>query len=400
MSLLAIAAQTIFTPIEVIDDGLLIVEDQVIQAVGPRNGISVPKGAREIDLGNRILSPGFVEVHIHGGAGHDVMEATPEAIENVARLAARHGTTSFVPTTVTAPVPVLLKSLEGLGRIIRSWSTLTHSGTGPLAEPLGVHLEGPFISAVRRGVHAAEHLQKPSVALFRRFAEAAAGTLRVLTLAPELEGALELEVAAIQSGVKVALGHSDATFEEAENAIAAGAAHAVHTFNAMRPFAHRESGILGAVLTDARVQAEVIADGVHVSAPALRLLLRAKGVASIVLATDAVGATGMGPGRYRLGEMDISVEADAQSGSLICRNVEGKLAGGVLTQDRAIRNMVSFTGVTLCDAVRMASWNPARLLGIEDRKGCLRPGADADVVLLHPDGTVVGTMARGVSNFL
>jgi N-acetylglucosamine-6-phosphate deacetylase len=399
MSLLAIAAKTIFTPLEVIEDGLLVIENQVIRRVGSRRDLAVPKAARFVDMGARILAPGFVDIHIHGGGGRDVMEATPEALETVARLALRHGTTSFFPTTLTAPVPALLQSLQGIGRMIQSWRSSQGSGSEPLAEPLGIHLEGPFLSGERRGVHPREHLQKPSSALFQQFAEAAQGTVRILTLAPELEGALELEASAMASGVKVALGHSDATFEQAEKAIEAGASHGVHTFNAMRPLAHRETGILGAILTDDRVQAEVIADGIHVSAPALRLLLQAKGFDRVVLVTDGVSATGMGPGRYYLGEMDIFVEKDTRTGSLVCRNAEGKLAGSVLTQDRAVYNMTAFTGITLCEAARMASWNPARLLGLEARKGCLRPGADADLVVLEPGGAVVGAMARGIGNF-
>ena len=402
MSLIAISAKTIFTPLDVIEDGLVVIEDHAIRSVGSREGMSVPEGARFIDLGDKILAPGFVDIHIHGAGGHDVMEGTSEVLDAVARIAFRHGTTSFFPTTVTAPVPALLKSLAGIGSRIQSWKARKSSNADPMAEPLGIHLEGPFLSELRRGVHAQAHLQQPSVALFQQFAEAAAGTVRILTLAPELEGAMELQMSAVRSGVKVGLGHSDASFEQAEAAIDAGASHGVHIFNAMRPFAHRDTGILGAILTDDRVQAEVIADGVHVSAPALRLLVRAKGLHGVVLVTDGVSATGMGSGSYRLGEMDIFVVQDAEGasypGSLVCRNVEGKLAGSVLTQDRAIRNMVALTGISLQEAVTMATWNPARLLGMEHCKGCLRPGADADLVVLEADGTVVGAMTQGAGN--
>jgi len=400
MSLLAIEARQILTPLEVVADGRLLIEDGVIRAVGSREELRLPKNARVVELGDRILAPGFLDIHIHGGGGHDVMEATPDALDAVARMVLRHGTTSFLPTTLTAPVPKLMRSLEGLGKLIATWPSNQHSTSEARAEPLGIHLEGPFLSPDRRGVHPCESLLAPSLELFQRFVEAAAGAVRVLTLAPELQGARELLSYAVNGGVKVALGHSDATYDQAEGAITAGASHAVHTFNAMRPFTHRDAGILGAVLTDDRLAAEVIADGIHVSAPALRLLLRAKGASNVVLVTDATSATGMGPGWYHLGEMDIVVAADAPSGLLSCRNSEGTLAGSVLTQDRAIRNMVAFTGITLCEAVRMASWNPARILGLEDRKGCLRPGADADVVALNPDGVVVGTMVKGAGNFL
>ncbi len=403
MALLAITAKKLFTPREIIKEGLVVIEEGVIRSVGSREELTVPAAARLVDLGERILAPGFVDVHIHGGGGHDVMEATREALETVAAMVLRHGTTCFVPTTLTAAPPVLSKSLEGLGSLIRSWKNRkakTPVPGGLLAEPVGIHLEGPFLSAECRGAHPPGDLQAPSLPLFQQLQEAAGGCLRILTLAPELEGATELQAAAIRSGVRVGLGHSNATFRQTETAIAAGASHAVHVFNTMRRFEHRETGILGAVLTDDRVQAEVIADGVHVSAPALRLLVRAKGTANILLITDGVSATGMGPGQYRLGEMEIRVEDDPRTGLPACRNTEGRLAGSVLTQDRAIRNMVDFTDVTLCEAVRMATLNPARALGMEHRKGCLQPGADADIVVLEPDGTVAGVMARGIGNFL
>jgi N-acetylglucosamine-6-phosphate deacetylase len=236
--------------------------------------------------------------------------------------------------------------------------------------------------------------------VFQQFLNAAGDSLRILTLAPELEGAAELQQFAIGKGVHVALGHSNATYEQATRAIDAGATHAVHVFNAMRPFAHRDPGILGATLTDDRVRAEVIADGVHVDPAALRLLIRAKGASRTVLVTDAVSATGMCPGQYHLGEMEIVLGDDPRTGLPTCRNREGAIAGSVLTQDRAVRNMVAMAGVSLQDAVRMASYNPARLLGVEQRKGWLREGADADVALLNPDGTVAGAMIRGNANFL
>jgi N-acetylglucosamine-6-phosphate deacetylase len=399
---LALAAAHVFTPHEVIGDGLVLVEDQTIRAVGPRREIAVPPGARTVELGDKILAPGFVDVHIHGAAGHDVMEATPEALAAVAAFIFQHGTTSFVPTTLSAPPEVLLRSLEGLSGAIRSWKRTASSSAAAkalLAEPLGIHLEGPFLSVECRGVHPRANLQPPSRGFFDQMLAAAGGAVRILTLAPELEGAAELQAAAMQAGVRVAIGHSNASYEQTIRSIDAGAAHAVHVFNAMRPFAHRDPGILGAILTDDRILAEVIADGVHVSAPALRLLLRSKGAERVALVTDGVSATGMSPGQYRLGGMDILVGPDPQTGQLACRNNEGKLAGSVLTQDRAVQNMLRFAGVTLREAVLMATYVPAQLAGVAGRKGSLRPGADADLVVLNPDGTVVGVMVGGVGNF-
>jgi N-acetylglucosamine-6-phosphate deacetylase len=396
MSLLALASRQLFTPLESIEDPIVLIEDGVIRDLGHRESVSVPPGARLVELGERIIAPGFIDVHIHGGAGHDVMEGTREAVEAVARSVFEHGTTSFLPTTLSAAPEVLTKSLQGLRSVLACWTGLAES----MAEPLGMHLEGPFISADRRGAHPRETLHNPSISLFQQFLDAAGDSLRILTLAPELEGAAELQQYAMQHGVRVALGHSNASYEQAIRAIDAGATHAVHVFNAMRPFAHRDPGILGAVLTDDRVRAEVIADGVHVDPAGLRLLVRAKGVSRTVLVTDAVSATGMCPGQYFLGGMEIILGDDPRTGLPCCRNREGALAGSVLTQDRAVRNMVAMAGVTLHEAVRMASYNPARLLGIEQRKGWLREGADADLVLLNPDATVAGAMVRGHANFL
>ena len=397
MPLLALTARKLFTPLEAVDDAVILIDDGVIRAVSSRNAESMPPRARLVDLGDKILAPGFIDIHIHGGGGHDLMEGTRQAVEAVARAVLEHGTTSFVPTTLSSPPEVLRKSLAGLHGVISSWKAEPRE---VMAAPLGIHLEGPFISADCRGAHPRADLQRPSVALFEQFRDAAGGSLRILTLAPELEGATELQQYAIEKGVGIALGHSNATYEAAVKAIEAGAAHAVHVFNAMRPFAHRDPGILGAVLTDDRVKAEVIADGVHVDPAALRLLVRAKGVSRTVLVTDAVSATGMCPGRYVLGGMEIILGDDPRTGLPTCRNREGVLAGSVLTQDRAVRNIMEMAGVTLQDAVRMASYNPARLLGVEQRKGWLREGADADLIVLEPNGSVAGTMVGGHANFL
>ncbi|MBI4480287.1 MAG: N-acetylglucosamine-6-phosphate deacetylase [Acidobacteria bacterium] len=397
MPLLALTARKLFTPLEAVDDAVILIDDGVIRAVSSRKVVTMPPGARLVDLGDKILAPGFIDIHIHGGAGRDLMEGTREAVEAVARSVLEHGTTSFVPTTLSSPPEVLRKSLAGLHSVLTSWKAEPRE---VMATPVGIHLEGPFLSADCRGAHPRADLQKPSVALFEQFLDAAGGTVRILTLAPELQGATELQQYAIEKGVGVALGHSNATYEEAVKAIDAGAAHAVHVFNAMRPFAHRDPGILGAVLTDDRVKAEVIADGVHVDPAALRLLVRAKGVSRTVLVTDAVSATGMCPGQYFLGGMEIILGDDSRTGLPTCRNREGALAGSVLTQDRAVRNIMEMAGVTLQDAVRMASYNPARLLGLEQRKGWLREGADADLVVLDPNGSVAGTMVSGQANFL
>ncbi len=388
MSLLAITGARVLTPLEEIENAVVVVEGDRIAAVGRRAEVRVPDGAREIDARGRTIVPGFVDVHIHGAGGHDVMEAATNALETVANTVARFGTTSLVATTVTAPADQTGRSLEGIARYIKSAHNRTTEAP-PRAEILGIHLEGPFISHARRGVHPPDAIAEPSLPAFQKFLQAADGCARILTLAPELPGALELVERARTAGLVVALGHTDATYEQAHEAIERGARHAVHVFNAMRPFSHRETGVLGAVLTDARVTAEIIADGVHVDAAAIRLLLAAKGMEHVLLVSDGISATGMPDGTYRLGMFDVLVAGG------VAHSREGRLAGSTLTLDRAVRHIVSL-GVPLIEAVRMATLVPARRLGLEARKGVIAPGADADLVLLTSDLNVAGVMARGV----
>lgn len=383
-----IRATRALTPNEEITDAAVVIEDGRIVAAGRREGIVAPKGAREYDARAYTIVPGFVDVHIHGAGAQDVMEATPEAIETVAATVARHGTTAIIATTVTAPTDATCRSLEGIAEYIGGSANKSPSRS-PLAEVMGIHLEGPFIHPERRGVHPLEWLAQPSVATLKRFLEAAKGYARILTLAPELPGALEVIDAARAAGLTVALGHTDATYQQAEGGIEHGARHAVHVFNAMRPFSHRETGVLGAALTDGRVTAEVIADGVHVDDPAIRLLLAAKGTERVILVSDGTAATGMPDGVYRLGPFEVRVSGG------VCRNAEGRLAGSTLTLDRAVRHVVGL-GVPLLQAVQMATSNPAKRVGLEGKKGVLAPGADADLALLTDKLEVAGVMTRGL----
>jgi N-acetylglucosamine-6-phosphate deacetylase len=384
-AMLAFHAERAITPLEEIEDAVVLVDGALIVAVGMRGQIALPRGTEELTLPAGTLVPGFVDVHIHGAGGKDVMDADAGSLEIVSATAARFGTTSLVATTVTASPE---KTCGSVGAIA-SWMEAQFAAKGVRkAEILGVHFEGPFISAARRGVHPPEWIAAPSTALLDRFLTAARGSARILTLAPELPGAMDLIFAARRAGVVVSLGHTDATFDQAMAAIHAGARHSAHVFNAMRPFSHRETGVLGAVLTSRDVTAELIADGVHVDDAAIRLLLAAKGPDRIVLVSDGTAATGMPDGRYRLGTFEVSVSGG------VCRNAEGKLAGSTLTLDRAVRHMAGL-GIPLAEAVRMATWNPARVLGIEGRKGTLAAGADADLVLLDDKLNVARVMVRG-----
>jgi N-acetylglucosamine-6-phosphate deacetylase len=374
------------TPLTEISDAGILLRDGVIEAIGPRAAMRLPAGAQELSSTGQTAVPGFVDVHIHGAGGHDVMEGDAKALGTVARTIAQHGTTSFVATTITASPEVTCRSVEGISKYIAA----QHATEEVRAEALGIHFEGPFISPLRRGVHPAEWIKQPSAELLDKFLLAAAGTARILTLAPEIFGAMPCIDAARKAGVVVALGHTDATYEQARMAIARGARHAVHVYNAMRPFSHRDTGVIGAVLTSPDITAELIADGVHVDEPAMRMLLQAKGAGGVILVSDGTAATGMPDGTYTLGSLQVTVSGG------VCRNAEGKLAGSTLTLDRALRN-IAVLGTPLADAVRMLTLNPASLLGIEFKKGVLRAGADADVVLLDDALHVTGVWTRGLA---
>lgn len=392
MSATVIYASRILTPQEEFSDCVIVVESGVITGIGHRDEVHIPPGAKDYVASGMTVIPGFVDVHIHGAGGHDAMEASEPALDKITSTVSRFGTTSIVATTVTAPIEDTCRSLAGLAQYIRNHEKCSANATENTrfgAEILGIHLEGPFINPRRRGVHPVESIVQPSVEIFEKFRAAAGGYLRIVTIAPELPGALALIAAAVADGVVVGIGHTDADYAQARAAIRAGARHAVHVYNAMRPFTHRDPGIISAVLTDTDVTAEIIADGIHVAGPAIQILLGTKGFDTVLLVSDGTAATGMRDGSYRLGNFEVTVKDG------VCRNSEGKLAGSTLTIDRALRFVVEI-GVPLADAVRMATILPARRLGLAGKKGILAVGADADLVVLTPDLQVAGVMTRGV----
>jgi N-acetylglucosamine-6-phosphate deacetylase len=385
--MLAFTAGRLLTPTDAVEHPLVLVEQGRVVDISTRSSRQVPAGVSTSDFGHSVIAPGYVDLHIHGSAGYDVMDDTAEALPAIEQLLARHGVTSYFPTTVTSPMDRTLRALERLADAIEKRER--NNADGKIrALPLGIHLEGPFISHARRGVHPPENLLAPTLALFERFWQAARGRIRMMTIAPELADALEVIAEAARRGVCVSLGHSDADFAAAERGIAAGARHATHTFNAMRPLDHRSPGILGAVLTDRRVSADIIADGVHLDPAIVKLFADAKGLEQTVLITDAISATGMPEGRYRLG----SFEVDVRDGKCM---VDGKLAGSVLTMDSAVRNLSRFAEWDLPRAVAAASQNPARVARIAN-KGVLAVGADADFVVLNSEGEVLRTFVGGM----
>jgi N-acetylglucosamine-6-phosphate deacetylase len=300
------------------------------------------------------------------------------------RFLASHGTGSYLATTVTAPLDATLRSLSGLAKLIAN-----PPDTGePTTWPIGIHLEGPFLSHSKRGVHPPSLLLDPDIALFDRFYEAAEGHIRLMTLAPELPGALEFAAHATSRGVRVSLGHSNATAAETRAAIAAGAVSATHTFNAMRPLDHREPGILGIVLTTDSLFAELICDGIHNTPEMAKIWWRCKGPERAILITDAMSATGMPDGAYQLGSFTVLVA----NGRAMVGDV---LAGSVLTLDKALTNFLAFTGGTLEQGLRLLTANPAAMTGLADRAGSLTVGQPANLVAVDNKGKLAASFLNG-----
>ena len=378
-----IKAERLWNGIGFLDHPVVAIEDGHIVSVGTREAVELGRHDRVLDYPGATLAPAFLDVHFHGAAGHDVMEATREALDTIGRFLARHGTGSFLATTVTAPMDTTLRALSGLAKLLEQRDT-AHSVAGPV----GIHLEGPFLSHAKRGVQPAEHLLAPDIDVFDRFFEASEGHVRLMTLAPELPGAVELAAHATARGVRVSLGHSDATAVETRAVIAAGAVSATHTFNAMRPLDHREPGILGTVLTTDSLFAELICDGIHVAPEMVKLWWRAKGPDRAILVTDAMSAAGMPDGEYQLGGFAVQVA----NGKATARGV---LAGSVLTLDRALANFLAFTGAPLEQALRLLTANPAAMTGLVDEAGSLAVGHAANLVAVDGAGRLVASIVNG-----
>jgi N-acetylglucosamine-6-phosphate deacetylase len=386
----AVTAKKLWDGDRLLDEPLIAIEDGRIASIASRADAGLAGYAAVFDFPGATLSPAFFDVHFHGAAGHDVMEATPEALAAIGSLLAARGTGSFLATTVTAPLDRTLHAVSGLARLIREPGLVEkrNRNAEPLARPVGIHLEGPFLSHAKRGVQPAEYLLAPDLAVFDRLFEAAEGQVRLMTLAPELPGSAELAAHAVARGVRVSVGHSNATAAETRAVIAAGAVSATHTFNAMRPLDHREPGILGTVLTHDSMFSELICDGIHTSPEAVKLWWRAKGPELAILVTDAMSATGMPDGEYRLGTFAVHV-----SGGKAMAN--GVLAGSVLTLDKALKNFIAFTGAPLEQALRLLTANPAAMTGLGDHAGSLAVGQPVNLVAVDETGKLVASLVGG-----
>jgi N-acetylglucosamine-6-phosphate deacetylase len=386
----AIAAHRVATPTQLLQPGFVVVDGRSVQDVGPG---PPPEGIPVADLGERIVAPGYIDQHVHGGGGAEVNCATgEEVVKSVLRLArfhATHGTTSLLATTVSDSVPALRTAVEGVAEVVEKAAQPRANGAGGGAGVLGANLEGPWISPAKAGAQFPGAIRPPSVPELEDLVARSRGTLRMVTFAPETEGALDLVRVARAHGVVPSVGHTDADYETTRAAFEAGATNVTHLFNAMSPIHHRRPGPVVAALADERAWLEIIADGVHVH-PALISLVANAAPERLVLVTDAIGATGSAAGHYRLGPLEVVVTGTR---AVLAERPE-TVAGSVLTMDRAVAFCVQVARLPLLVALQAATLHPATALSAA-KKGRLRRGADADMVVLDGDLSLVATIIGG-----
>jgi N-acetylglucosamine-6-phosphate deacetylase len=381
-SSVTLRAETLVTPYEILAPGWLTIAGHSIAALGDGDP---PYTQGIVDLGARVIAPGFVDLHVHGAEGAQVngddAHEVADAVRRLAEHHARHGTTALLATTVSGSLAALQETVRGIGECVRERSPAA-------ARVLGGHLEGPWIAASRAGAHDVWHLRTPSRDDLERLLDASPRVVRMITLAPELDGALDVIAAIVNAGVVASIGHTDADLRVTRAAIDAGARHITHLFNAMPSLHHRRPGPVGAALTDPRVTVEVIADGVHLHPLVLGLVLRAVGD-RMVAVTDASAGVGLPAGRSRLGARELIVSEDR----VVLADAPDTLAGSLLTMDRAVANLVA-AGAALSSAVTAATATPARAIGELDH-GVIREGAAADIVVLDPELRCAATVVGG-----
>lgn len=381
---LAFVNARIVTPFRIIERGTLVTDGPTIAEVGTADEISIPRDTKRIDVQGNWLTPGFVDLLVHGGGGYGFADMSKEALEKISEYYFRHGTTGMLAALYSKPEADMLAD-------VRRISEFVHQETR--SNIWGIHLEGPFINTELHGAMKAEYLWQPDLPAWERLFDASRGTIRLMTIAPELPGVEAVMRAAARHGVVLSIGHSKATYQEVLNAIDNGAAHVTHMFNAMPVFHHRNPGVVVGALLHNELKIELIADGIHVHPAVMKLLYNIKGDGGIVLITDAIRAGGMKDGEYTFMDQTITVKAKrAYLG-------DGTLAGSTLTMEEAVKNMVRLVDVPVTNAVRMASFNGAKVLGLSNRKGILAVGKDADLVVMDADFKVHMTVFEGIIRY-
>lgn len=349
-----------------IENGSILVEDGIIKEINPIKCCD----KNILDANGLYVSPGFIDVHIHGAGGFDTMDGTAFSLNTIAKTIVKHGTTAFTPTTMTVSIEDIRRSMNVIKKLKEEGSEGAHV--------LGAHLEGPFISPEAIGAQNPNYLLPPSISTYNEMVRDCEDAVISITLAPEVDGAKELITYLSEKGIVCSLGHTKATYEQAMEAIECGACHSTHLYNAMTPLSHRAPGVVGAIF-DSNITTETISDGIHISYPSLRIAYKQKGTDNVLLITDAMMACSMPDGEYSLGGQSVTVTNSA------ARLKNGSLAGSVLTLDKAVNNVYKNSTLPLHEIVKMASYNGAKHCKVADHKGQIKEGYDADLILFDDD---------------
>ncbi len=385
-SRLTIINGAVVTPNKIFAPGIVLVEDGHIQFVGAMTDAEPDTHSQIIDTTGQFVLPGFIDTHVHGSGGDDVMTDGAAGIQRAGRNMLRYGTTAWLPTTIAARHEEILFAIAETRQ-----AELT---TEPMAEILGLHLEGPYINLKFKGAQPDEGIRDPNFDELEELLKSAEGRVKVMTLAPELPGSMEMIRLLKANNIVASLGHSECDYDTALAAIEAGATYATHLFNAMSGVHHRKPGLAACCLNEPGICAELILDGVHVNPQMARLAARNKGREGLALVTDATTAQGCGDGIYQLGKFQVNVRG------ALCTLLDGiTIAGSVLTMNHAIKNAIAFTGMSLVDVAYMAAMMPAKRCGVADRKGSLEVGKEADIAILNQDYSVASTIVNGVIAF-
>jgi len=389
----------IITPMRVIDNGVLIVSDGKVSNVGSEDKIKIPENAKVIDAAGKYLAPGFIDIHLHGGGGADTMDATEEAMEKISVAHAKGGATSIVPTTTSAPMDDIIKAVKVI--------ELAKERTLPGAQVLGAHIEGPYFSMEQRGAQNPEFLKEPKPEEYLKLLDEYDCILRV-SAAPELEGGLELGRELRRREIVASIAHTNAAYQDILAAVEAGYTHVTHMYSGMsglmRINAYRISGVIESTLLLDELTTEVIADGHHLPPSLMKLIIKVKSLDKVSVITDAISAAELGPGKYSIGGLNAIVEANVakefeipeEEGNYVAKLLtRDSFAGSVATIDRCVRNMIKLVGLSIQDAVKMATINPAKVIGLDEKKGSLAEGKDADILILDEDVNVIMTIVGG-----
>ena len=382
---------TLILPNRLERDWCVFVRAGVIQEVCAH--FDAPAGTQVIDAREHLVLPGFVDTHVHGAMDADTMDATSEALHTMARFFARHGVTGFLPTTMTATSTQIDKAIDAVQQVHTAQKNKPWSDAASI---LGVHIEGPYVNPKQRGAQPAQFMRLADPTEYCRWFDT--GVVRLITLAPEMgDTNHQLIRDSLEHGVAVAIGHTDASYEQARQAFALGANQATHTFNAMRQLQQRAPGVVGAVLNNPAVFAQLICDNVHVHPATMQILYKCKGAGHVALITDAMEATGMGDGDFKLGAGAAADDVFVRGGK--AQLSDGTLAGSLATMDLCLRNIIAATGCSLVEAAQMAAHTPAASIGLGARKGCIEAGYDADFAILTPQLEVQRTIVAGQTVF-